>query len=431
MQGATMKRALVAAAAMALCALSANAQEDLALPGVAPAPPAKKKDAKKGDLKVDDLNLSGPLAPAKKADAKADAKKPAPAELKFDDPTADPTVPPAFDPTVDPTIDPTLDPTVPPPAAAKDARDTKKDARDAKRDVKKDAKGDAGLTGLDAIQKDDRKPELKKDTRPAPSGGLAGSAAGQGSGSGRAVVADRVVASPGQGLGGEPRVPLVPGPMGQSAIAPIERPLWNVSIVAGAERATEQYLPDTTSLTHLGLSGFRSFDRWQLRASLDFRSSKQGYVIGRPSSDGSSQPPTVLDEQRWEGSLGAGYDVGPRMVESGRLQFMPTLAFKYLTLQNDAFPTNLFGLEVGGRFAWELSSAVSAVAEGGYTFNFVNSDTESALGSPKGFGWWAGGLMLPLAGGYALELKYTGNVLAFQYVYRVAHGAALGFDVNF
>ena len=68
----------------------------------------------------------------------------------------------------------------------------------------------------------------------------------------------------------------------------------------------------------------------------------------------------------------------------------------------------------------------------GYTFNLaVASVQNSALKSPKGDFNARAGLLLPLAGGFGLELDYVNDVLAFENTYRVAHGAALGFGTSF
>jgi hypothetical protein len=81
---------------------------------------------------------------------------------------------------------------------------------------------------------------------------------------------------------------------------------------------------------------------------------------------------------------------------------------------------------------YALSSAVVAHATFGYTFNLAAASVQnSALKSPKGDWNARAGLALPLSGGYALELDYSGDVLAFENTYRVAHGAALGFGTSF
>ena len=442
-----MKRAMTAGAAVLLLGLPVWARpDDLSLPGVTPAAPKKEEAKKPAALAPDDLSLD--TAPTKKPEAKKPA---APADdLALDTaPAKKASAKKGADLKVD-------DLSLTPAPAAEAKKADKKDAKDSKKDAvvadaakadkpvdAKDAKKDAAAAAPAATAAKDTKRDkpaaaatpataTTTATGSASSAGAAGATTGGAQSSTaatRTLQADKVSAMPGQNLGAPEQRQGLGSPV---VAAPGEKPLWSVSLFAGAERATERYVADATSLTRLGLSGSRWFaGQWQVLASLDFRTSKQAYVIGRPSADGSPRPPALLDEQRWEGDLGIGYDTGPRIVESGRMLLMPTLSFKYLTLQNDAFPANLLGLEIGGRFAWELSSAVTVHAEGGYTFNFTESDTQSALGAPKGLGRWVAGLRLPLNGGFALELNYVGNVLAFSNAFRFANGAALGFDVNF
>ena len=426
-----MKRTLTAGAAALLLVLPAYARpDDLSLPGVAPAAP-KKEEAKKPA--ADDLSLDT-AAPAKKPEAKKpEPKKPAP-ELQFDDPTLDLAPAQAKDSKKADKKDPKkVEPAAAEAAKAGKAADLKDAAKEAKKDTVPAAKDAKPATAAVTPPAAATPPAATATTGTAAAAGAAGAATGTAQSSGgaiRTVNADKVSAMPGHNLGApeQRQGPLVSGPEQRQG----EPTLWNVSLFAGAERATERYVTDATSLTRLGLSGSRGFaEHWQVRASFDFRTSKQAYVINRPSTDGSPRPAALLDEQRWEWDLGVGYDTGPKIVESGRMLLMPTLSFKLLTLRNEAFPSSLFGLEIGGRFAWELSSAVTVHAEGGYTFNFTEGDTQSALGLPKGLGRWVAGLRLPLNGGFALEFNYVGNVLAFRNVYRVANGAALGFDVNF
>ena len=127
-----------------------------------------------------------------------------------------------------------------------------------------------------------------------------------------------------------------------------------------------------------------------------------------------------------------GYDLGPSMLTSGRLEFTPMLGVQYVGIRNQAFPSDLIGPDVGGRVRYALSTAVSAHLSLGYTFNLaVASVQNSALKSPLGDVAIRAGLALPIAGGYAVELDYQGDVIAFQNTYRVAHGAALGFGTSF
>jgi hypothetical protein len=142
--------------------------------------------------------------------------------------------------------------------------------------------------------------------------------------------------------------------------------------------------------------------------------------------------PVKVDENRFDVLATVGYDFGPRLVDSGRLELTPMLGVAYMGIRNQAFPSDLVGPNIGGRARWALSSAVIAHATIGYTFNLAVASTQnSALKSPKSDFNTRAGLSLPLAGGYALELDYSGDVLAFENTFRVAHGAALGFGTSF
>lgn len=154
-------------------------------------------------------------------------------------------------------------------------------------------------------------------------------------------------------------------------------------------------------------------------------------MINRPSADGSPRAPAQLDEQRYDGVLGVGYDAGPKLLENGRLVLVPQLLVRYINIQNKAFPTSFIGLEARAQSSFLLSPAVTLHATVSYAFNFTESTTQSAVGAPKGHFGATAGLKLPLEGGYALEFDYVGDILAFRNVYRVAHGGALGFSTTF
>jgi hypothetical protein len=206
---------------------------------------------------------------------------------------------------------------------------------------------------------------------------------------------------------------------------PAEPEAWTLTLLAGAERGSEKFTESAT-LAHLGLEATRAawvpaFALFQL----DWRISRQTYVLGQPNA-GTSR----VDEQRWDALLGIGYDFGP-LLQTPRLVLAPVVGLKYLRLQNTAFPADLFGVDLGGRARYSLSPAVAAHASFGWMYNLVHASFFSALGSPLGQFGIRAGLDFPLAGGYALSLDYQGDILTFDYSYRVAHGAAAGFGKSF
>ena len=208
-----------------------------------------------------------------------------------------------------------------------------------------------------------------------------------------------------------------------------DQDLWNLRGFVGAERSSEQNYTDATSHNRLGVEATRWFSgTWIARGEIDWRSSTQGYVPLHSTTNSQVK----VDENRFDVIATVGYDVGPNLVQSGRLELTPMLGLAYVGIRNQAFPSDLIGPDLGGRVRWALSPAVIAHATLGYTFNLaVASVQNSALKSPKGDFNTRAGLSLPLSGGYALELDYQGDVLAFENTFRVAHGAALGFGTTF
>jgi hypothetical protein len=206
---------------------------------------------------------------------------------------------------------------------------------------------------------------------------------------------------------------------------PAEPEAWTLALLAGAERSSEEF-NESATLAHLGLEATRAawvpaFALFQL----DWRISRQTYLLGQPNA-GTSR----VDEQRWDALLGIGYDFGP-LLQTPRLVLAPVVGLKYLRLQNTAFPADLFGVDLGGRVRYSLSDAVSVHASFGWIYNLVHRSFFSAVGSPLGQFGFKAGLDFPLPGRYALALDYQGDVLAFDFAYRVAHGAAVSFGRSF
>ncbi len=205
--------------------------------------------------------------------------------------------------------------------------------------------------------------------------------------------------------------------------------LWGVHAFIGGERSSEQDYTDPASHSRIGAEVTRWFSgAWIARGQIDWRSSTQNYV---PLHSAANRPVKV-DENRFDVLATLGYDVGPKLLQNGRLELTPMLGLAYLGIRNQAFPSDLIGPNIGGRARFGLSTAVIAHATIGYTFNRAVASTQnSALKSPKGDFNTRAGLALPLSGGYALELDYSGDVIAFENTFRVAHGAALGFGTSF
>jgi hypothetical protein len=203
---------------------------------------------------------------------------------------------------------------------------------------------------------------------------------------------------------------------------------WNVTIFAGAERGSEDFTAPAT-LGHLGAEATRSF--WENGLALvqfDWRMSRQTYVLGQPSSVAGDR--STVDEHRYDALVGVGYDFG-HLFDGARLQITPMVGLKYIRLQNRAYPADLFGVDLMGRIRYALSSAVAVHGSLGWMYNVIHPASFSALGSPLGQFGYRAGLEFPLKSGYALSLDYQGDILAFDYSYRVAHGATAGFGKSF
>ena len=204
--------------------------------------------------------------------------------------------------------------------------------------------------------------------------------------------------------------------------------LWNLTAFVGGDRSTEDYTAASSS-SRLGLQASRTINRdWIVIGEFGWRNSTQEYAIQQPGVSGRN---SILDENRFDVSAAGGYDFGGRILSNNRLVLTALLGVKYVGIRNRAFPSDLVGPQVAGRAAFALSPAVVAQLDVGYTYNLSVSSSHSALGAPLGDFAIRAGLSLPLSGSYALSLNYQGDVLAFNYVYRVAHGAAVGLGYSF
>jgi len=198
-------------------------------------------------------------------------------------------------------------------------------------------------------------------------------------------------------------------------------------ILGGAERSNQQFTESAT-LGRVGLEATRGLWVTGLAiVQLDWRMSRQSYVNGHP---GTPNDIAAVDEHRYDALIGIGYDFG-HLLNMPRLTLAPIIGLKYLRLSNSSYPADLFGVDLMGRVRYSLSDAMAVHATFGWIYNLVHPSFFSALGSPLGQFGVRAGFDFPLAGGYALALDYQGDILAFDYSNRVAHGASAGISRSF
>jgi hypothetical protein len=206
---------------------------------------------------------------------------------------------------------------------------------------------------------------------------------------------------------------------------------FDLDLRAGAQRSSENYTGPSTQ-GQVGLDfGFRVKPLLPILVSLDGRLSRQAYQARQSAQDGRGPSHADLDEQRFDAFLGAGYDLGPWLLKSGRLLFMPILGGQYTGIRNSAFPLDLAGVAVGARVRWALSQAFALQAAARWTYNLLKKDTLSVVGSPVSDLGLRAGVSLPLAGDYAFDVGYQGDVLAMHFDTRVSHGVSVGMHSSF
>lgn len=209
---------------------------------------------------------------------------------------------------------------------------------------------------------------------------------------------------------------------------------WNrfsIDLRGGAQRSAESYTGPST-LGQLGLElGWRVRPLLPILASVDGRLSRQGYQARQNALDGRGLAHADLDEQRLDAFLGAGYDLGPWLLKSGRLVAMPVLGGQYTAVRNSGFPMDLAGPSAGLRTRFALSPAFALQASARWTYNLLKKDTLSVVGSPVSDLGVQAGVSLPLAGDYSFDVGYQGDILALHYDTRVAHGVAVGVHSGF
>lgn len=206
---------------------------------------------------------------------------------------------------------------------------------------------------------------------------------------------------------------------------------FGVDLHAGALRSAEN---DTAAATlgELGVDfAYHAGPQLSLLASVDGRLSRQSYQARQTALDGRGLAHAQVDEQRLDAFLGAGYDVGPWLVKSGRLELVPMLGGQATLVRNTGFPLDLAGPSAGARARFALSSAFALQAGARFTYNLLKKDTLSVVGTPVSDLALQAGVSLPLAGQYSFDVGYQGDVLALHYDTRVAHGVAVGFHAGF
>ncbi len=199
---------------------------------------------------------------------------------------------------------------------------------------------------------------------------------------------------------------------------------------AGAQRSAES---DTAAAT-LGALGvdlfFHLSPLFSIVGSVDGRLSHQAYQARQTALDGRGLAHADLDERRLDAFLGAGWDLGPWLVKSGRLELVPMLGAQTTLVRNGGFPLDLAGPSAGARARFALSRAFGLQAGARFTYNLLKRDTLSVVGTPVSDLALQAGVSLPLAGQYSFDVGYQGDVLALHYDTRVAHGFAVGFHAG-
>ena len=212
-----------------------------------------------------------------------------------------------------------------------------------------------------------------------------------------------------------------------SAQSRIETP-WTLTALLGGERSHEASYTDSLVLGRIGIEGTRSFaTNWFVALSGDWRTSHQQYAPfnGPPASR------VTVDENRFDFSAAGGYDLGALLVEDGRLELTPMGGLQFLTARNEGFPFDLLGPSVGLRASWSLPP-FTLRAVGSYTYNLTkDSSGPNAFLSPVSAVGIRAGLQFRMSPAYAVEADYVGDAIEFEHVWRIGHGAVLGFSRSF
>jgi len=203
---------------------------------------------------------------------------------------------------------------------------------------------------------------------------------------------------------------------------------WTVTVLLGGERSHEASYTDSLVLGRIGIEGTRRFaENWFAAVSGDWRTSHQQYAPfnGPPGSR------VTVDENRFDFSAAGGYDLGALLVQDGRLELTPMGGLHYLTARNEGFPFDLLGPSAGLRASWSMPP-FSLRTVGSYTYNLTkDSSGPNAFLSPVSALSIRAGLQFRISPAYAVEADYVGDAIEFQHVWRIGHGAVLGFSRSF
>ncbi|HZX93088.1 MAG TPA: PEGA domain-containing protein, partial [Myxococcales bacterium] len=202
---------------------------------------------------------------------------------------------------------------------------------------------------------------------------------------------------------------------------------WTLTARLGGARSTESSYTDSALVGRAGIEASRWFGDWFTAMSFDFRSYHQQYVPANSTTGERVQ----VDESRYDLGLSGGYDLGPRIVESGKLELTPFAAFQYVTVRNTGFPFEVVGPGGGLRAGWTIAPFTLRAAFG-YTYNLAKDSTgSSTFKAPTSTFSGLAGLEARLTPNWAVELDYLFDGIQFDQVTRVAHGGALGFSTSF
>ena len=207
-----------------------------------------------------------------------------------------------------------------------------------------------------------------------------------------------------------------------------DRHAWTIRAVAGGESSSETYTQGATR-AYTALQATRDLSHNFLALVRgEWRSASQPYVLPATVDP---QNRAALSEQRYDVVGAGGYELGDLLWPNGRLSLQPMAGIHYMALRNDLSNVDYVGGDLLLRAAYRIIPLLEARTELTYSFPLSVTDSRSPLGHPlREFTLRVGGA-LPFGSRYALELSYQADFLAFTYVTRSAHGAALGFDTSF
>jgi tetratricopeptide (TPR) repeat protein len=207
-----------------------------------------------------------------------------------------------------------------------------------------------------------------------------------------------------------------------------EKHAWTLRALLGGESSSETYTSGAPR-AYTALQATRELPRgFQALVRGEWRSASQPYVLPATVDP---QNRASLSEQRYDVVGAGGYELGDLLWPGGRLSLQPMFGLHYMALRNDLSNVDYLGGDVMLRGSYRIIPLLEARTELTYSFPLSVSDSRSPLGHPLREFTLRVGAALPFGSRYALEVSYQGDFLAFTYVTRSAHGAALGFDTSF